>query len=127
VADQASLQASLPAGTELLDAHSCAFAGQRFAHLVVKYHDQVASIVIARNDWNAKAPQAKPGDLVPSFPSDSYQVAAFQTTSHAVFVISSLKETDNMTLARSVSPLLERQIRRAEEPQQATLFNVRRP
>ena len=122
VADQTSLQASLPPGAQLLDAHSCVFAGRRFAHLVVKYHDEVASIVIARNDPNAKAPAARPGDLGAAFTIDSYQVAAFQTASHAVFVISSLNEADNMTIARSVSPLLDKQIRRAEEPFQAKLL-----
>jgi hypothetical protein len=123
VADQASLQGTLPSGAQLLDAHSCAFAGQRFAHLVLKYHDQVVSIVIARNYAGAKAPTAGPGDTTAAFTSDSYQVAAFQTASHAVFVISSLNEADNMTIARSVSPLLDKQIRSAEEPLQAKLFN----
>lgn len=126
LADQTSLQASLPPGAQLLDAHSCAFAGRRFAHLVVKYHDQMASILIARNDANAKAPLPRPGDIPAAFTSDSYQVAAFQTTSHAIFVVSSLNETDNMTLARSVSPLLEKEIRSAEQPLQAKLFNTRR-
>jgi anti-sigma factor RsiW len=123
VADQTSLQESLPPGAQLLDAHSCAFAGRRFAHLVVKYDDQVVSIVIARNDGNAKSPTARPGDLAAVFTSDSYQVAAFQTANHAVFVVSSLNETDNMTIARSVSPLLEKQIRSGEEPLQAKLSN----
>ena len=126
LADQTPLQASLPAGAQLIDAHSCALAGRRFAHLVVKYHDQVASIVIARNDANAKAPNAMPGDIPAAFTSDSYQVAAFQTTRHAVFVVSSLNEIDNMTLARSVLPLLEKQIRGGEEPLQAKLFIPRR-
>jgi len=124
--DQTSLRASLPTGAQLLDAHSCAFAGRRFAHLVVKYHDQVASIVIARNDVNAKAPATMPGDVAAQFKSDSYQVAAFQTASHAVFVVSSLNETDNLTLARSVSPLLEKQIRNTEQPLQAKVFKARR-
>ena len=124
--DQTSLQASLPTGAQLIDAHSCAFQGQRFAHIVLKYHDQVVSIVIARSDANAKAPAAMPGDIAATFNSDSYQIAAFQTASHAVFVVSSMNETDNMTIARSVSPLLEKQLRSAEQPLQAKLFNARR-
>lgn len=124
--DQTSLQASLPTGAQLIDAHSCAVAGHRFAHLVVKYRDQVVSIVITRSDANAKVPTSASGDLPASFKSDSYQIAAFQSVSHAVFVISSLNETDNMTIARSVSPLLEKQIRSGEQPLQAKLFNARR-
>ena len=123
VADQASLQESLPPGAQLLDAHSCAFAGRRFAHIVVKYHDQVVSIVVARNDRNNRAPTASPSDIAAAFTSDSYQVAAFQTTNHAIFVVSSLNESDNMSIARSVSPLLEKQIRSAEEPLQAMVFH----
>ena len=126
LADQTSLQASLPVGAQLIDAHSCALEARRFAHLVVKYRDQIVSIVVARNDRNNKAPISLPGDIAAAFKSDPYQVAAFQTKSHAVFVVSSLNETDNMTLARSVSPLLEKKIRSAEEPLQAKLFHARR-
>ena len=123
LADETSLQASLPPGAQLLDAHSCAFEGRRFAHLVVNYHDQVVSIVVARNDRNNRAPTAMPGDIAAAVTSDTYQIAAFQTANHAVFVVSSLNETENMTIARSVSPLLEKQIRIAEEPLQAKLLN----
>jgi len=126
LADQTSLQAALPIGAQLIDAHSCAFQGRRFAHAVVKYHDQIVSIVIARNDANTKAPKAMPGDIAAPFKADSYQVAAFQTARHAVFVVSSLNETDNMTIARSVSPLLEKQLRSAEQTPQAKLFDARR-
>src|SRR5689334_11436364 len=126
LADQTSLEASLPTGAQLIDAHSCAFQGRRFAHVVLKYHDQVASIVIAPRAANAKAPTAMPGDIAAAFNSDSYQVAAFQTASHAVFVVSSLNEADNMTIARSVSPLLEKQLRSTEQQLQARLFNARR-
>jgi len=124
--DQTSLPAVLPAGAQLIDAHSCAFEGRRFAHAVIKYHDQIVSIVIARNDGNSKAPKAIPGDIAASFKSDSYQVAAFQTAGHAVFVVSSLNETDNMTIARSVSPLLEKQLRSTEQTLQAKLLDARR-
>ncbi len=126
LADQASLQAVLPAGAQLIDAHSCAFAGQRFAHAVIKYHDQIVSIVVARNDANPKAQRAMPGDFAAAFKSDSYQVAAFQTEGHAVFVISTLNETDNMAIARSVSPLLEKQLRSSEQTLQAKLSKARR-
>jgi len=126
LADQTSLQAVLPAGAQLIDAHSCAFEGRRFAHVVIKYHDQIASIVVGRSNPNNKAPKAMPGDIAAPFNFDSYQVASFQTTSHAVFVVSSLNETDNMTIARSVSPLLEKQIRAAEQTLQAELFTRRR-
>lgn len=126
LADQASLTASLPTGAQLLEAHSCAFQGRRFAHLVVKYREQVVSVVIARNDGPAKGPSPTPGEIVASLKSDSYQVAAFQTPSHSGFVISSLNEADNMTIARSVSPLLEKQIRNAEQPRQAKLLIARR-
>lgn len=126
LADRASLQASLPNGAQLLDAHSCAFEGRRFAHLVIKYHDQTVSIVATKNELNNRAPTPMPGDIAAPLKSDSYQIAAFQTANHAVFVISSLNEPDNLTIARSVSPLLEKQLRSAEQPLQAKVFKARR-
>jgi anti-sigma factor RsiW len=124
--DRALLQTSLPSGAQLLDAHSCAFGGRRFAHLVIKYHDQAVSIVVTENELNKRAPAPMPGDIAAPFESDSYQIAAFQTARHALFVISSLNEADNLAIARSVSPILQKQLRSAEQPLQAKLFNGRR-
>ena len=126
LADQEALRSSLPAGAELLDAHSCAFEGRRFAHLVIKYHAQLVSVVVAREESNNQAPKPLPGDIASAFSSGTSQLAAFQTASHAVFVVSSLNGSDNMSIARAVAPVLQRQISNAEQPLEAKLIKARR-
>lgn len=126
LADQTILNASLPAGAQLVDAHSCAFEGRRFAHLVISYHDQVLSIVVTGNEPNSRAPQPLPGDVVAGFSAGAYQVAALQTRHHAIFVVSSLSETDNMAVARQLAPMLQKQLSSGEQPLEAMLFNARR-
>jgi len=116
LADALSSESVLPAGAQLMDAHSCMFQGRRFAHLVVKYHDQIASVLVARMDApNSRAPKPEPGQLVREFDANSYRIAFFQTSKHAGFVVSGMNEADNLAIARSVAPALEKQIRRAEE------------
>jgi hypothetical protein len=118
-------ESALPAGAQLIDAHSCEFQGRRFAHLVVKFHDQVASILVAKTVApNSRAPIPQPGDLVTPLQSDSYRIAYFQTAGHAVFVASGLNKSDNLTLARSVAPALARHLTRAEQTLDARVIRV---
>jgi len=120
LASELTSEGSLPVGAQLIDAHSCEFQGRRFAHLVIKFHDQVASILVARtNGPNRRAPIAQAGDLVTPLKSDSYRLAYFQTSGHAVFVASGLDETDNINLARSVAPALVKHLQRAEQTLEA--------
>lgn len=117
---------ALPAGAQLVDAHSCVFGGRRFAHLVVNYHDQAVSILVAKSGANGRAPKPKAGDLVAGPKSDSYRMAYFQTERHAVFVVSGLGESENIAIARSVAPALEKHIRRAEQTLEAKTLKRRR-
>ncbi len=123
LASAVSSEGVLPAGAQLLDAHSCMFQGKRFAHFVVKYHDQIASVLVAKVDApNSRAPRPEPGQLVKGFDANSYRIAFFQTSKHAGFVVSGMNEADNLAIARSVAPALEKQIRRAEENVEARAF-----
>lgn len=125
LASAITTESALPAGAQLIDAHSCEFQGRRFAHLVVKFHDQVASILVAKTVApNSRAPIPQPGDLVTPLKSDSYRIAYFQTAGHAVFVASGLNENDNLTLARSVAPALAKHLTRAEQTLDARVIRV---
>jgi hypothetical protein len=118
-------EGALPAGAQLIDAHSCEFQKRRFAHLVIKFHDQVVSILIAKTDRpNRRAPIPQPGDLVAPLQSDSYRIAYFQSAGHAVFVASELNESDNLTLARSVAPALAKHLTRTEQTLDAHIVKV---
>lgn len=117
---------ALPAGAQLVDAHSCIFQERRFAHVVVKYRDKTVSILVAKADANGRAPKPQPGDLVASLKSNSYRMAYFQTDRHAVLVVSELGDSDNMAIARSVAPALDKHIRRAEQTVESRVLGLKK-
>ena len=116
---------ALPAGAQLIDAHSCEFRGRRFAHLVVKYHDQLVSVLVAKTEGpNNRAPKPEAGDLVADLNSNPYRIAYVGTERHAVFVVSGLDQKDNMVIARSIAPALEKHLQRAEQTLEARVWGM---
>ena len=88
----------LPGGpAAILERHSCVFEGRRFAHLVLRYRDHIASLLVTGGFGLAGAEPALVDD------DSALQVAAFDTTKHAVFVVSDLPESDTLALARALA------------------------
>ncbi len=90
--------------TEIIAAHWCVFDGQRFAHVIVRQHNRVASILLTPVD------QARPRrttEVVSCPATDGFQVACFDAPGHAGFVVSDLTAAQNLDLARSVAPALQ--------------------
>jgi len=112
------LDGQLPGGATLVEAHSCIFNGQRFAHVILKYHDQLVSVLATavggEQTSELKTLGASKEELVSSAGSDTYRLAHFETARHAVFVISSLSEADNMAIARAIAPSVSKHVARAE-------------
>jgi anti-sigma factor RsiW len=106
-------ESALPAGTELVEAHSCVFKGQRFAHMILRIHERLVSVLVMKhNESDQNVSQTEP--LIVSAQSNGYQVAYFQTEHHAVFIVSGLSDTENMTIARAIAPSVSKHIQRAE-------------
>ena len=108
----------LPGGATLVAAHSCIFNGQRFGHVILKYHDQLVSVLVtavgAAQTSEQKALGASKEESITSAWSDVYRVAHFETARHAVFVVSSLREADNVAIARAIAPSVSKHVARAE-------------
>ena len=108
----------LPGGATLVAAHSCIFNGQRFGHVILKYHDQLVSVLVtavgAAQTSEQKALGASKEESITSAWSDAYRVAHFETARHAVFVVSSLREADNVAIARALAPSVSKHVARAE-------------
>ena len=108
-----------PLGVQLVEAHSCVFKGRRFAHLVLKYHGSLVSVLVTdvprgsevRSDRSS--PLQEPESIVVSQMED-YNISFFQTARHAVFVVSALPEGDNLTLTRALAPGIFTHIRNSE-------------
>lgn len=104
----------LPPGVELAEAHSCVFKGQRFAHVILKYHDHQVSVLVTNIETQDHGGTARPEELIASAQSDGFQIAHFATERHAIFVVSGLSDTENGSIARAIAPSLSRHIRQAE-------------
>ena len=97
----------LPAGVELVEAHSCVFKSRRFGHVILRYQHQLVSVLVTSID---PKDHSGPTDVQ----ADGFQLAHFETTRHAVFVVSGLSEAQNRSIAEAIEPLVSRHIRDAE-------------
>ena len=113
-------RAEVPAEAELVEAHSCVFEGRRFGHLVFKVHGRIVSLLLTDlqgNEPNVDStlpPGASPDQVTPCSQLDGYQVACFETRHHAVFVVSDLPESENLTFARALAPSVFAHLSRTE-------------
>ncbi|HJT27720.1 MAG TPA: hypothetical protein VJ784_09955 [Pyrinomonadaceae bacterium] len=95
-----------PPDVKFIEAHSCVFAGRRFAHIVLKYHGSLVSFLVTgipSNLASDHSPAKDPATIVCS-QIEGYNVSFFQTHRHGIFVVSTLPEGDNLALARAFAP-----------------------
>ncbi len=110
----------VPDDAELVEAHSCVFRGRRFGHLVFKSHGRIISLLVTDvpgNEPNAGSTLsagAAQNQVTACSQLDGYQVACFETGHHAVFVVSDLQESENLTLARAFAPSVFARVSRTE-------------
>lgn len=90
---------------EFLESHSCVYDDRRFAHVVLQYRKRRISVLVTDTDLPIEN-----GNQVTAQASETMRVASFRTPRHAVFVVSDLSETENMTIARAISPAVSRHI-----------------
>ena len=106
---------------ELVMAHSCVFNGRWFGHVVIRYRGRLASLLVTRlvqtDELTAKqaptgiAPEAQ---VIACSRSGGFQISCFRTMRHAIFVVSDLEETENLTLARRLAPPVYEHVVRSE-------------
>ena len=93
---------------KLLGAHSCVFDGRRFAHVVLQYRNRSISVLVTDTDLPIENE-----NQISAQTSEKMRVANFRTAHHAVFVVSDLSETENMTIAKAISPAVSRHIEKS--------------
>lgn len=104
----------LPAGVELVEAHSCVFKHRRFGHVILRYRDQLVSVLVTSIDVKDQSGSTEVKQALPVVQSDGFQLTNFETTRHAVYVVSGLSEAENLSIAQAIEPLVSRHIRDAE-------------
>jgi len=113
--------AQLSGGLQLVESHSCIFNGRRFAHVVLKDRGHLISLLVTNlsrpPDSRKAATQAlsdRTQAAVACSQSDGYQIACFETASHAIFVVSDLAEGENLAVTRLLAASVYNHIAHAE-------------
>lgn len=104
----------LPSGIELVGAHSCVFKGRRFGHVILRYRGQLVSVLVTNIETQNRARSTGQNEIMADAQLDGFQLAHFETTRHAVYVVSGLSDAENLSIARALEPALSRHIRDAE-------------
>lgn len=100
LADMFAKGSFAPPDVKFIEAHSCVFAGRRFAHVVLKYHGSLVSFLVTRIPSNLAIDHS----TIVCSQIEGFNVSFFQTQRHGIFVVSALPEGDNLALARAFAP-----------------------
>lgn len=90
-----------PDSVQVVDAHSCLFEGRRFAHIVLKIKGRIVSVLVTDTDLPAGN-----DDIQTAHFAGALNAAGFHLGHHAVFVVSELPDAENITIARSLAPVI---------------------
>ncbi len=100
-----SLQANFSPNVEILASHECEYNGRVFTHTVLKNGNHIVSVLLTESDSVADT-KINTQDSIASDNKDGFQIASFTNDNRAIFVISDLSETENMSVARTISNLI---------------------
>lgn len=94
---------------DVVERHSCAYGTRRFAHVVLRYHNRVVSLLVtARDGRSGAAVPSAPHLHVP--PSDGLSVVSVGGTRHVVLLVGDLPPGSLTELAGAVSVPLSEQL-----------------
>lgn len=98
----AALKANYSEGVQLISVHDCAFEGKDFRHVILRNGSEVVSVFLDKSDIVATGNDNSTRVIV-SGVEDGFQIASFTSNERLVFIVSKLSETENLTIARSLS------------------------
>lgn len=98
---QAVFKSESSNSVKFIEAHSCFYDGRRFAHIVLRHKGRIVSVLVTDTDL----PNGS-DDIKTAYFSKTLNSAGFHIGHHAVFVVSELKDSENMTIARGLVPAM---------------------
>lgn len=98
----AALKANYSEGVQLISVHDCAFEGKDFRHVILRNGSEVVSVFLDKSDVVAPGKENLTRAIV-SGVEDGFQIASFTSNERLVFIVSKLSETENLTIARSLT------------------------
>ncbi len=101
------LKAKFSENIEMLHSHNCIYEGKEFTHVILRKNGHIVSVFIDITD-NLPVNDATSAQIT-SEHENGLQVASFLKDNRAIFVISDLSETENLTAARTLFDSLKGQ------------------
>lgn len=96
------LQARFEENIEMLHAHDCIFQGKEFTHVILRKGKEIVSVFVDKTDVLPEADNATTAKIICE-KENGLQVASFQNNRRAIFVISDMTESENLTAARALA------------------------
>ncbi|MEP7363591.1 MAG: hypothetical protein ABI972_10080 [Acidobacteriota bacterium] len=104
----------VPADFQLMMTHQCGFHDRKFVHLALKRGSQLLSVVLAvKQDGES----FKTEELIPALTEagipfyqsgvQHFQVAAFESDRHLIYIVSDLSQDENMRTMTAMAPELK--------------------
>jgi len=95
------IQAKLPAGFRIIQAHLCSAAGRQYTHFIIYGGGKLVSVILTR-----RRPNEVLGDGIHQTGVDRFQVVGFETGGYLAYVISDLDAGQNLQWAANLAPTL---------------------
>ena len=97
---------------KFIKAHNCLINGRRFAHVIVEFQNKIVSVLMTKRE---KDEEKNDSDAISCQSADGLQIACFENGNYSIFVVSDLSESDNLLIARTISPSLQKHINAKEQ------------
>ncbi len=94
---------------ELLHVHNCIYKDRKFRHAVLRVSGRIVSVLLTETEI-VSGRNKNNGSFEPPITCQKqtgFQVASFAAANEAVFVISDMPEAENLSLARSLSNVMQ--------------------
>jgi hypothetical protein len=90
-------------------AHQCSYAGRKFVHLTFEKNGGLLSLVVARKQTGESLDGLSPaggasGVRIYQSAAGRYQVAGFEAGNFFAYVVSELRNKENLQIAANVAP-----------------------
>jgi len=103
------VRTAVPEGYKVFMAHQCSYAGRKFVHLTFEKDGGLLSLVVARKQTGESLDGLSPaaaasGVRIYQSAAGRYQVAGFEAGNFFAYVVSELRNKENLQIAASVAP-----------------------
>jgi anti-sigma factor (TIGR02949 family) len=103
------VRAAVPEGYKVIMAHQCSYDGRKFVHLTFEKDGGLLSLVVARRQTGESLDGLSPtaaasGVRIYQSAAGRYQVAGFEAGNFFAYLVSELREQENLQIVENVAP-----------------------